>query len=87
MSMCMYIMSYVLTTLEIHICTIYALNFARLKPKVFKGLPQAAPILFSFRLPVCYARPIYMWQSRVENERYSVPDFSRKWRLNVVLNF
>ena len=23
-------------------------------------LPQAAPILFSFRLPVCNARPIYI---------------------------
>ena len=27
----------------------------------FKGLPWAAPILFSFRLPVCNARPIYIY--------------------------
>ena len=27
----------------------------------FLGLPQAAPILFSFGLPVCNARPIYIY--------------------------
>ena len=27
----------------------------------FLGLPQAAPILFSFRLPVCNARPLYRY--------------------------
>ena len=27
----------------------------------FLGAPQAAPILFSFRLPVCNARPIYIY--------------------------
>ena len=27
----------------------------------FQGLPAAAPILFSFGLPVCNARPIYIY--------------------------
>ena len=40
---------------------IHKLEFMVLNKNMFLGAAYAAPILFSFSLPECYARPIYIY--------------------------